>query len=106
MPSCACARATASTASPSDAPGARLKLSVTDGNCAWCVIASGAVLRSIVAIADKGTCGVRAFCAVLVRLDAVLEGVAFPALEEVIAPGPFPVFVEFDELSDDADPET
>ena len=35
------------TASPSAAPGARLKLSVTEGNCSWCAIASGAVVRII-----------------------------------------------------------
>ena len=34
--------AIAVTASPSDAPGARLKLSVTAGNCSWCMMASGA----------------------------------------------------------------
>ena len=31
------------TASLSDAPGARLKLMVTEGNWSWCVTASGAV---------------------------------------------------------------
>ena len=47
---------TASTASPSASPGARLKLSVTAGNCARCEIASGAVVRVSVATADSGTC--------------------------------------------------
>ena len=42
---------TASTASPSAAPGARLKLSEIAGNCAWCEIASGAVVRFSVATA-------------------------------------------------------
>ena len=44
------------TASPSDAPGARLKLIVTEGNCSWCAIASGAVVRIISAKAASGTC--------------------------------------------------
>ncbi|MGY4409219.1 hypothetical protein ACVWW4_000955 [Bradyrhizobium sp. LB7.1] len=51
---------TASTASPSAAPGARLKLSESDGNCAWCEIASGAVVRVSVATADSGTCALGA----------------------------------------------
>ena len=46
---------TASTASPKAAPGARLKLSDTAGNCARCEIASGAVVRVSVATADSGT---------------------------------------------------
>ena len=44
------------TASPSAAPGARLKESVTEGNCSWCAIASGAVVRVIWAKAESGTC--------------------------------------------------
>ncbi len=46
---------TCSTASPSASPGARLKLSEIAGNCAWCEIASGAVVRVSVATADSGT---------------------------------------------------
>ena len=44
------------TASLREAPGARLKLIVTDGNWSWCWIVSGAVLRSILATALSGTC--------------------------------------------------
>src|ERR1043166_7731478 len=44
------------TASPSAAPCARLKLKVTEGNCSWCAIDSGAVVRIISANADSGTC--------------------------------------------------
>ena len=64
-----------STASPSAAPGARLKLSVTDGNCSWCAIASGAVVRLISAKALSGTC---VFDAPGTKL---LSGCAFCALE-------------------------
>ena len=45
----------AATASPSEAPGARLKLMVTAGNWSWCSTASGAVVRSTVATALSGT---------------------------------------------------
>ena len=41
-----CALSIAVTASPSEAPGARLKDSVTTGNCPWWFTASGAVTRS------------------------------------------------------------
>ena len=37
---------TAFTASPSEAPGARLNDTVTTGNCPWWLIASGAVCSS------------------------------------------------------------
>ena len=47
MPIARSADAMMLTASPSAAPGARLKLSVTEGNCSWCAIASGAVVRII-----------------------------------------------------------
>ena len=42
----ACAAVIGGTASLSEAPGARLKLIVTDGNCSWCAITSGAVVCS------------------------------------------------------------
>ena len=49
-------RSTSAVASPSDVPGSRLKLIDPDGNCAWCVTASGAVPRSKRATEDSGTC--------------------------------------------------
>ena len=36
--------------------GARLKLTVADGNCPWWFTTSGAVPRTIVAIDESGTC--------------------------------------------------
>ena len=56
MPSSCCACATAATAWLRLAPAARLKLIVTDGNCAWCVIAKGAIVRCRCAMAESGTC--------------------------------------------------
>ena len=50
------ARRMASTAAPSDAPGARLKETVTTGNWSWCAMASVAGLLTIVATAFSGTC--------------------------------------------------
>src|SRR5204863_8202777 len=44
------------TASPKASPGVRLKESVTEGNCSWCAIASGAVMRVIWAKAESWTC--------------------------------------------------
>ena len=49
-------RRMASTASPSEAPGARLKETVVAGNWPRRSICSGAVCSSKVAIADSGTC--------------------------------------------------
>ncbi len=43
------------TASPSDAPGARLNEIVTTGNCPWWLTASGAVVVSIWVKALSGT---------------------------------------------------
>ena len=40
------AAAISATASPSEAPARTSKLMVTEGNCAWCVITSGAVRRT------------------------------------------------------------
>ena len=50
------AAAIASTASLSEAPGARLKLIVTAGNWSWCWMTSGAVRRSMLATELSGTC--------------------------------------------------
>ena len=47
MPISALAAAMAATASLSEAPGARLKLMVTEGNWSWWLMASGAVRRSM-----------------------------------------------------------
>ena len=55
-PSSCCASRIASTASPSEAPGARLNETVADGNWPRWLIASGAVCSSTWAIADSGTC--------------------------------------------------
>ncbi len=55
MPMSVSAAEMAATASPSEAPGARLKLSVTAGNCSSCMTASGAVVRSTVATVLSGT---------------------------------------------------
>ena len=46
---------TAATASLSAAPRGRLKLMVTDGNCSWCAIASGAEMCSKRAKVESGT---------------------------------------------------
>ena len=66
---------TIATASPRAAPGARLKLSVTEGNCSWWAIESGAVVRTISAIALKG------ICALALPVVAVLTGWEGCALE-------------------------
>ena len=44
------------TALPSELPEVRLKLKVTAGNCSWWAMASGAVVRSILANELSGTC--------------------------------------------------
>src|SRR5262245_28596175 len=49
------AAAIASTASLSEAPGARLKLIVTAGNWSWCWMTRGAVRRSTLATELSGT---------------------------------------------------
>src|SRR4249920_2011170 len=46
----------ASTAAPSEAPGARLNDTVADGNCATWLIASATGRSTIRATADNGTC--------------------------------------------------
>ena len=51
----AAAFCTAATAAPIVAPGARLKLSVTDGNWPWWLITAGIVPVSIVASWLSGT---------------------------------------------------
>ena len=56
MPISRLAAEMAETASLSAAPGARLKLMVTEGNCSWWLMESGAVRRSMVATALSGTC--------------------------------------------------
>src|SRR6476469_3394384 len=44
------------TASDSAYPGARSKLMVTEGNCSWCAMASGAEVGTKRAKAASGTC--------------------------------------------------
>ena len=56
MPISFCAATMASTAWPSDAPGARLKEMVVAGNWLSRSSRSGAVRCSKVAMADSGTC--------------------------------------------------
>ena len=46
----------AAVTSLSALPGARSKLMVTEGNCSWCAIASGAVVVMKLAKVDSGTC--------------------------------------------------
>src|ERR1700749_2589821 len=55
-PTSSLALLTASTASPSDAFGARLKERVTTGNWPWCSMAMGAVRVSMVLKELSGTC--------------------------------------------------
>ena len=47
---------TAATALPREAPARTSKLMVTEGNCDWWVITSGAVRRTRWATASNGTC--------------------------------------------------
>ncbi len=91
MPISCCAAPIAATASLSASPGARLKLMVTEGNCSWCAIASGAVVCAKRAKAASGTwlllvtvLGV-AVVLVLVLPAAVLATVAAVPVE-VLAP--------------------
>ena len=69
-------------------------------------MASGAVRRSIRAIAESGTCGSFCDCDVLVRLDAVLCVVPLPPEEEVSVLGPLPVLDALLESCEEAVPET
>ena len=55
MPRSSFARSIARTASPSETPGARLKETVTTGNCPWWLIASGARDASMRVKAERGT---------------------------------------------------
>ena len=55
MPRSALAWLTAFTAAPSEAPGARLKETVTTGNCPWWLTASGVVVSSTRVKAPSGT---------------------------------------------------
>ena len=73
--SCAACR-TASTALPSDTPGAVSKPMVVAGYCATCVICSGACRSVMVATADSG----------VVLPDAVRSG-SWPSIAGVAMPG-------------------
>src|SRR5215472_15772377 len=55
-PAASLARFTASTAAPSDEPGARLKESVTTGNWPWWLTVIGADWKSTWVNAESGTC--------------------------------------------------
>src|SRR5574337_1580475 len=56
--SAACSALIASTAAPSDAPGARLNDTVADGNCPTWLIASAAGCSTTAATDASGTCTV------------------------------------------------
>src|SRR5215216_2549077 len=70
--SCWAAEITA-IASDSAAPGATLKLIVAAGNCSWCVIVSGAVVRSSCVKALNGTCATGTSGGAVVKVVAVVS---------------------------------
>ena len=106
----------ACTASLSEAPCARLKLMVTEGNWSWWLMASGAVRRSILAMALSGTWAPplagtyslreRAGVALVLRHglqhDAVLVGLRVDGRDLALAEGVVERIV--DRLHGDAEP--